>query len=130
MSNFISTDRKTAYLLPPSVDGRLNEGHLARFVVEMIDGLNPSNLTRQYAERGSKVHHPATLLAILVYGYAIGLFASRKLERATYDRRRRVAQADRRAGLRHHQVGDGLSTVLSAWLAEGVSGLWFASRGI
>src|ERR1035437_1087446 len=85
MSNFISTDRKTAYLLPPSVDDWLNEDHLARFVVEVIDGLDLSNLTRQYAGRGSKAHHPATLLAILVYGYATGIFSSRKLERATYD---------------------------------------------
>jgi len=85
MSNFIPTDRKTAYLLPPSVDDWLNEDHLARFVVEVIDGLDLSNLTRQYAGRGSKAHHPATLLAILVYGYATGVFSSRKLERATYD---------------------------------------------
>lgn len=85
MSNFIATDRKTAYLLPPSVDDWLNEDHLGRFVVEVIDGLDLSNLTRQYAGRGSKAHHPATLLAILVYGYATGVFSSRKLERATYD---------------------------------------------
>lgn len=85
MSNFIPTDRKTAYLLPPSVDDWLNEDHLARFVVEVIDGMDLSNLTRQYAGRGSKAHHPATLLAILVYGYATGVFSSRKLERATYD---------------------------------------------
>lgn len=85
MSNFIPADRKTDYLLPPSVDDWLNEDHLARFVVEVIDGLDLSNLTRQYAGRGSKAHHPASLLAILVYGYATGVFSSRKLERATYD---------------------------------------------
>ena len=85
MSNFIPADRKTDYLLPPSVDDWLNEDHLARFVVEVIDGLDLSNLTRQYAGRGSKAHHPAILLAILVYGYATGVFSSRKLERATYD---------------------------------------------
>ncbi len=51
----------------------------------MIDQLDLSNLTRQYAGRGSKAHHPATLLAILVYGYCAGVFSSRKLERATYD---------------------------------------------
>jgi transposase len=85
MPNFIPADRKTDYLLPPSVDDWLNEDHLARFVVEVIDGLDLSNLTRQYAGRGSKAHHPAILLAILVYGYATGVFSSRKLERATYD---------------------------------------------
>jgi transposase len=85
MSNFIIADRKTDYLLPPSVDDWLNEGHLARFVVEVVDQLDISSLTRQYAGRGSKAHHPGTLLAILVYGYATGVFSSRKLERATYD---------------------------------------------
>jgi transposase len=85
MSNFILTDRKTDYLLPPSVDDWLTQDHLARFVVEVIDSLDLSNLTRQYAGRGSKAHHPATLLAILVYGYATGVFSSRKLEMATYD---------------------------------------------
>jgi transposase len=85
MSNFIVADRKTDYLLPPSLDVWLNEHHLARFIVEVIDQLDLSNLTRQYAGRGSKAHHPATLLAILVYGYATGVFSSRKLEQATYD---------------------------------------------
>ena len=64
MSNFILTDRKTDYLLPPSVDDWLAQDHLARFVVEVIDGLDLCGLTRQYAGRGSKAHHPATLLAI------------------------------------------------------------------
>lgn len=40
MSRFIPTDRKTPYLLPPSVDDWLGEDHLARFVVEVIDELN------------------------------------------------------------------------------------------
>src|SRR5674476_930376 len=85
MSNFILTDRNTDYLMPPSVDDWLSQDHLARFVVEVIDGLDLSNLTRQYAGRGSKAYHPATLLAILVYGYATGIFSSRRLETATHD---------------------------------------------
>ena len=85
MSNFIPIDRKTGYLLPPSVDDWLTQDHLARFVVEVIDGLDLSSLTSQYAGRGSKAHHPATLLAILVYGYSTGVFSSRELERATHD---------------------------------------------
>ena len=85
MPALIVTDRKTDYLLPPSVDEWLNEDHLARFVVEVIDHLDPPNLTRQYSGHGSKAYHPATLLAILVYGYATGVFSSRRLERATYD---------------------------------------------
>ena len=85
MAEFVTVDRKTAYLFPPSVEDWLREDHLARFIVEVIDQLDLSELTRQYAGRGSRAHHPATLLAILVYGYATGVFSSRKLERATYD---------------------------------------------
>ena len=61
MANFIITDRKTDYLLSPSLDDWLDEDHLARFVVEVVDQLDMSLLTRQYAGRGSKAHHPATL---------------------------------------------------------------------
>lgn len=71
--------------MPPSVEDWLNEDHLARFVVEIIEGLDLTHLTSKYAGRGSKAHHPATLLAILIYGYATGVFSSRKLETATYD---------------------------------------------
>jgi transposase len=71
--------------MPPSVDDLLPKSHLARCTVEVVDGLDLSNLNRQYAGRGSQAHRPATLLAILIYGYATGTFSSRKLERATYD---------------------------------------------
>jgi hypothetical protein len=70
MVEFVTADRKTAYLLPPSMQDWLNEGPLARFIAEVVDPLDRSNLTRQYAGHCSKAHHPATLLAILVCGYA------------------------------------------------------------
>ena len=54
MSHFIVTDRKTAYLLPPSLDDWLNEDHLARFVVEVVDQFDLSDLTRRYAGRDLK----------------------------------------------------------------------------
>ena len=46
----------------------LPEDHLARFVVEVVDQLDLSELTRQYAGRGSQAHHPAVLLSLLIYG--------------------------------------------------------------
>lgn len=51
----------------------------------MIDGLNLRTLEKAYAGRGSAAYHPSVLLALLVYGYATGIFSSRKIERATYD---------------------------------------------
>ena len=85
MTRFITADRDTAYLLPPSLDDWLPQEHLARFVVEVVDQLDLTELTKQYAGRGSKAHHPAVLLSLLIYGYASGVFSSRKSERATYD---------------------------------------------
>ena len=85
MSNFRPVDRQTAFLLPPSVDEWLPERHLARFVVELIEQLDLSAMQRAYRGSGSACYHPGMLLGLLVYGYAIGVFSSRKLERASYD---------------------------------------------
>ena len=85
MSRFVTADRDTVYLFPPYVSDWLPEDHLARFVAEVVDQLDLSELTLQYAGRGSKAHHPAVLLSLLIYGYATGVFSSRKIERATHD---------------------------------------------
>ena len=85
MSNFRTIDRQTGFLLPPSVDEWLPEKHLARFVVEVVDGLDTSAMSSAYRGSGSASYHPRLLLGILIYGYATGVFSSRKLERATYD---------------------------------------------
>jgi len=85
MSNFRRTDRQTGFLMPPRVDEWLPQRHLARFVVEVVDGLDLRAMSGAYRGSGSASYHPAVLLSLLVYGYATGVFSSRKLERATYD---------------------------------------------
>ena len=82
---FITIDRDTPYMFPPSVQDYLPEDHLARFVAEMVDQLDMSALLGVYAGKGKKPYHPAMLVALLFYGYATGTFSSRKLEKATYD---------------------------------------------
>jgi transposase len=85
MSNFRPINRDTGFLLPPSVDEWLPQRHLARFVVEVIDGLDLSELVKAYRGSGSAPYHPAMLLGLLVYGYATKTFSSRAIERATHD---------------------------------------------
>ena len=85
MANFRPSDRLTSFLLPPSVDEWLPERHLARFIVEVIENLDLTTMSKSYRGTGSASYHPAPLLGLLVYGYATGVFSSRKLERATYD---------------------------------------------
>jgi Transposase domain (DUF772) len=63
----------------------LPEAHLARYVVDVVEGLYLSALLRAYAGCGSDAYHPATLLSLLIVGYATGTFSRRKIERATYD---------------------------------------------
>ena len=58
---------------------------LARFIVEVVEGLDISALEKGYAGRGSAAYHPTVLLSPLVHGYATGVFSSWKIKRATYD---------------------------------------------
>jgi transposase len=85
MSNFRVYDRNTGFPLPPSVDEWLPERHLARFVAEVVEGLDLSALSNSYRGSGSPSYHPRLMLSILIYGYTTGVFSSRKLELATYD---------------------------------------------
>ncbi len=64
-------------LLPPD--------HLARFVVDTITQLDLSAIYARYGLRGGEPYAPETLLGLLFYGYATGVFSSRKIERATYE---------------------------------------------
>ena len=72
----------------------LSEDHLARFVVDIISQLDLSTIytctwrmcrCAGYAERGGEAIAPESLLGLLFYGYASGIFSSRKLEKATYE---------------------------------------------
>lgn len=111
--SYIQADRDTPYLLPPSVDEWLPANHLARFILEVIEQLDLSRLTQGYARRGSAAYHPAVLLALLVYGYATGVFSSRKIERATYD-----SVAFRYLAANTHPDHDTLATFRKRFLPE------------
>ena len=105
MSHFHPIDRDIDFLLPPSVQDWLPEGHLARYIVEGVEGLDLRELEQAYAGRGSAAYHPATLLSLLIYGYATSCFSSRKIEQATYD-----SLAFRSIACNRHPDHDTLST--------------------
>ena len=115
---FIEVDRLTQYLLPPSVQDWLPEGHLARFIVEIVDQLDLRSLKSSYAGRGSQPYNPSMLLALLFYGYSTGVFSSRKLERSTYD-----SVAFRFIAANSHPDHDTIATFRKRFLKE-LSGLF------
>lgn len=59
--------------------------HLARFVVDSVAQLDLAALYAKYGSRGGEPYAPEMLLGLLLYGYATGVFSSRKIERATYE---------------------------------------------
>lgn len=59
--------------------------HLARFVVEIVSHLDLGRIYGQYASVGGEAIAPEILLGLLFYGYASGVFSSRKIEKATYE---------------------------------------------
>jgi transposase len=70
-------------LLPPSLREWLPEDHLAYFVSDLIDALDLSAITAVYEdeERGYPPYHPVMLTKVLVYGYCVGVFSSRRIQR-------------------------------------------------
>ncbi len=63
----------------------LPAGHLARFVADLVAQLDLRAFYARYGSRGGLPYAPETLLAVLFYSYASGVFSSRRIERATYD---------------------------------------------
>src|SRR5205809_15222 len=113
MTNFRPVDRETGFLMPPSVDEWLPEKHLARFVVEVIAGLDLRAMLGSYRGSGKASYHPSVLLGILVYGYATGVFSRRKLERASYD-----SVAFRFVAANQHPDHDTIATFRRRFLEE------------
>ena len=113
MTRFVTVNRDTAYLLPPSVEDWLPKDHLARFVVDIVDQLDLSGLTRQYRGSGSDAYHPAVMLGLLIYGYATGVYSSRRIEAATYE-----SVAFRYIAANTHPDHDSLCTFRKRFLKE------------
>ena len=83
--DFRNVDREKAWLFPPSEQDWLPEEHLARFVVAIVDRLDSGRPPLPYGYGGKRAYYPGMLRALLFFGYATGVFSSRKLEQATWD---------------------------------------------
>jgi transposase len=86
--------------------------------VEVIEGLDLRSMSGSYRGSGSASYHPALLLGLLVYGYATGVFSSRKLERASYD-----SVAFRFIAANEHPDHDTIATFRRRFLKE-IEGLF------
>ena len=74
------------WLLPPSLEDWLPEGHLTRFLSEVMGELDLGPIYQSYEEkdgRGQAAYEPLMMLKVLFYGYCIGIASSRRIEKAT-----------------------------------------------
>jgi transposase len=74
-------------LFPPSPLDWLPEGHLARFVLDVVDELELGPIMTHYERelRGYPPHHPKMMVALLLYAYSVGVPSSRKIEKRCHE---------------------------------------------
>jgi transposase len=77
-----------AQLLPPSVQDYVPEGHLSRFIVALVrESLDLSAIEASYASGlGQPPFHPGLMTALLLHGYASGIYSSRRIAKAAEER--------------------------------------------
>ena len=86
-ANYLPYDPQQMLLLPEVLQEWLPEGHLAHFVSDAVDGLDLSAFHARYQKEGprNQPFHPAMMVKVLVYGYATGVFSSRKIARKLHE---------------------------------------------
>jgi transposase len=82
---FKTADYEKTLALQITLRDVLPPDHLARFIVDIIAQLDLQSIYKKYSDQGAPPYAPEVLLALLFYGYATGVFSSRKLEDATYE---------------------------------------------
>jgi hypothetical protein len=78
--NFRTCDLDQPFLLPPSLQDWLPGSHLARFIAELVPGLDLSKIYGFYGRRdgcGKAAYHPVMMVRVLLYGYSVGVMSSR-----------------------------------------------------
>jgi transposase len=86
--SFLPDTVNQTLLFPPSLHDWLPDGHLARFVVDVVSALDLEAIYASYREkdgRGQSAYAPEMMVRLLLYGYATGVYSSRKLETRTYE---------------------------------------------
>jgi len=88
MKSYRPWQPEQSHLLPPAPRDWLPEGHLVFFLLDVVRELDLGAITRAVDRRdarGVKPYSPVMMTALLLYAYCVGVFSSRRIERATYE---------------------------------------------
>jgi transposase len=86
--SFRADELNQSLLFPPSLHDWLPDNHLARFLADVVNALDLEAIYSSYMEkdgRGMSAYAPAMMVRVLLYGYATGVYSSRKIQGKTYD---------------------------------------------
>ena len=86
--NFFPDTISQTLLFPPSLHDWLPDGHLARFLVDVVAALDLDAIYKSYQEkdgRGQAAYPPPMMVRLLLYGYATGVYSSRKIQARTFE---------------------------------------------
>jgi transposase len=81
-SMFRSYDQNQPFLLPASLHDFVEEGHPAHLINDLVEELDLSALEARYGNMGQPAYHPRMMVKVILYGFSVGIFSSRKLQRA------------------------------------------------
>jgi transposase len=86
-ANYLPYEPEQMLLLPEAIQDWLPEGHLAHFISDTVDTLELSAFHARYDKDGprNQPFHPAMMVKVLIYGYATGVFSSRKIARKLHE---------------------------------------------
>ena len=79
---FRAYDQQQSFLLPPSLSEFLDEDHPAHAINDIVERLDLSRLESRYGHMGQPAYHPRMMMKVILYGFTVGIFSSRKLQRA------------------------------------------------
>ena len=117
--NLLSCERDHSYLMPPSMRDWLSEGHLAWFIVDAVGQMDLREFYTAYRSDGwgAAAYDPGMMVAILLYGYCLGVRSSRRIARALdEDVGFRVVAANRQPG---HGIGSSWDSASQAGGSRG-----------
>jgi transposase len=86
-ANYLPYEPQQMLLLPQAIQDWLPEGHLAHFISDTVDTLDLNAFHARYDKDGprNQPFHPAMMVKVLVYGYATGVFSSRKIAKKLHE---------------------------------------------
>ena len=86
--NFLPDTVNQILMFPPSLHDWVPEGHLARFLADVVSALDLGAVYASYSAkdgRGQAAYAPEMMVRLLLYGYATGVYSSRKIQSRTYE---------------------------------------------